>query len=94
MLNNLLAAQLQKALDEKKIKVVYPDGYRAWKQKFDYWYNITHSVSQTLDIIYGPGGSVGDYKGSIYQNSKFKPKETITKSSNAFKYLKSKGPKR
>jgi hypothetical protein len=85
MFNNSLSVQLQNILDKKKVKIIYPDGYKTWKEKFDYWYNITKDVRQTLDIIYGPGGGVTQYKGSLYVNSNLsttamiKPKPVIKK---------------
>jgi hypothetical protein len=69
MFNNQLTNQLKKAIDTGALKPKYPDGYKAWKEKFDYFYNITKDVEQTLNAIYGPGGSVTSYQGSIYRNS-------------------------
>ena len=54
------------------LKVKYPTGYKKWKAKFDYWYNVTKDVNQTLTIIYGPEGSVRNYKGSLYCNANLK----------------------
>lgn len=67
--NTQLQDQLRIAMEEKQIKLKYPAHYKKWKKKFDYWYNITHDLNQTLDIMYGPGGSSSNYKGSIYTNS-------------------------
>jgi hypothetical protein len=72
MFNSSLQDQLKNAVKSGQVKVVYPKGYQKWKKKFDYWMKITGSVSQTLNILYGPNGSVDDYKGSIYNNSNFK----------------------
>lgn len=77
-INNTLAIQLAEALKQKKIQVKYPDGYKAWKQKFDYWYKVTGDLRQTLDIMYGPNGGVDNYKGSLYTNSNFKFKKKHT----------------
>jgi len=79
MFNNDLAKQLQRAITEGKIKPKYFDGYQQWKQKFDYFYEKTHDVTQTLNIMYGPGGSVNDYKGSIYVNSNVVVNKSIVK---------------
>lgn len=76
-INNSLGEQLSKALKQNKIKVKYPEGYKAWKQKFDYWYKVTGDLRQTLDIMYGPNGGVDNYKGSIYTNANFKFKKPI-----------------
>ena len=67
--NTQLHDQLRIAMEEKQIKLKYPAHYKKWKKKFDYWFNLTHDLNQTLDIMYGPGGSADDYKGSIYTNS-------------------------
>ena len=101
--NHQLRDALTKALNDKKIKVTYPKGYKKWKEKFDYFYNITKSVDQTLKIIYGPDGSADNYKGSLYNNSNFNIKgiknrkrnkpgkpNKITKNSSVFNYIRNK----
>ena len=100
MMNDSLKNQLSKAIREKKIKIKYPKDYKKWKEKFDYFYGVTKDVQQTLDIIYGPGGSADNYKGSLYNNSNFnikhiqnKPTKRVNKpakSSSVFNYLKHK----
>jgi hypothetical protein len=72
MFNDSLANQLKNAVNSGQVKVVYPKGYQKWKKKFDYWMKITNNVTQTLNILYGPSGSVDNYKGSLYNNSNFK----------------------
>jgi len=68
--NHTLRDQLKAGLNSGKLKVKYPDGYKRWKEKFDYFYKTTNgNLQQTLDIMYGPGGGVNNYKGSIYRNS-------------------------
>ncbi|TDI97014.1 MAG: hypothetical protein E2O29_01910 [Deltaproteobacteria bacterium] len=67
--NTQLHDQLRIAIEEKLIKLRYPAHYKKWKKKFDYWFNLTKDLNQTLDIMYGPGGSADNYKGSIYRNS-------------------------
>ena len=79
LINTQLADQLLKTIEEGKVKLRYPDGYKAWKKKFDYFYNLTKSVSQTLNIIYGPQGGVTDYRGSIYSNANIPIKEVLKK---------------
>ena len=69
MFNTLLKDQLTNAINNGKLTPKHFDGYTAWKDKFDYFYNITHDVKKTLDIIYGPNGGVNNYKGSLYRNS-------------------------
>lgn len=71
-INNSLRDQLRAALKTGKVKVKYPEGYKQWKQKFDYFYGVTKDVNHTLDAIYGPNGSVDNYKGSVVANSDFK----------------------
>ena len=68
MFNPTLAEQLEIL----KPYVKHPKGYKKWKAKFDYWFKITKDVQQTLDIMYGPGGGVNHYKGSICCNAKIK----------------------
>ena len=69
MINTQLKDQLEIAISSGKFKPVYFNGYKIWKEKFDYFFNITKDVNQTLDILYGPNGGIDDYKGSIYRNS-------------------------
>ena len=78
-LNTQLSDQLRKLVAAGEVKIKYPDGYHAWKQKFDYFYNITKDVNQTLNIIYGPEGGVKDYKGSIYHNANVVINKTVAK---------------
>ena len=75
MFNSELSDQLKDLKDTGILKVKYPPGYQKWKAKFDYWFNITKDVQQTLDIIYGPGGGVNNYKGSLYRNANLKMNE-------------------
>ena len=77
MANLTFKEQLKVLKDGGKLKLRYPDGYKSWKKKFDYWYRTTNKdLNQTLDIMYGPGGGVNNYKGSLYKNSNFRvPKE-------------------
>lgn len=70
-INTDLRDQLKNAIRDKKIIIKYPAHYKKWKKKFDYWFNITHDVKQTLEILYGPDGSADNYKGSIYTNANF-----------------------
>ena len=70
--NTELQDQFKVLKDVGLLKVKYPAGYKKWKAKFDYWYNITKDVNQTLDIIYGPGGGVKNYRGSLYRNANIK----------------------
>ena len=70
--NTQLADQFKDLKEAGLLKVKYPAGYKKWKTKFDYWFNITKDVQQTLDIIYGPGGGVHSYRGSLYRNSNLK----------------------
>jgi hypothetical protein len=72
MLNTQLQDQLRKAIKDGKINPKYPDGYRDWKAKFDYWFNITHDVLETLRVIHGEQGD-----GSIYKNSNLDIKAAI-----------------
>ncbi len=73
MNNTELRDQLGKLLKDGKLKMKYPDGYKKWKKKFDYIYKVTNGdLNQTFDIMYGPGGGVKDYKGSLYRNTEFK----------------------
>ena len=81
MFNNSLAKQLQDAINKGKIKPKYFDGYKQWKEKFDYWFEITKDVNQTLNIFYGPNGGVKKYAGSLYVNSSLNVKEA-SKTSN------------
>lgn len=106
MFNDSLAKQLQSAVSKGQIKPKYFDGYKQWKDKFDYFYNITKDVNQTLNIMYGPNGGVNSYQGSLYVNSSLKVKEaamqskpikktyknykTIQKPSGALKFIKPK----
>jgi hypothetical protein len=69
MFNTQLQDQLTGAISKGKLNPKHFDGYVAWKTKFDYFYNITHDLEKTLDILYGPKGGVNDYKGSLYRNS-------------------------
>jgi hypothetical protein len=69
MFNTLLQDQLSNAINTGKLKPKHFDGYTAWKKKFDHFYEITHDVKQTLDILYGPNGGVNNYRGSLYRNS-------------------------
>lgn len=69
MFNTGLQDQLKDLKEAGLLKVKYPAGYQKWKTKFDYWFDITKDVQQTLDIIYGHGGSVTNYRGSLYRNS-------------------------
>ena len=97
ILNNpALHDALKKALSEGKIKPKYFDGYKGWKSKFNYWQKKTKNVDQTLDVMYGKGGGVKNYKGSITANSNFNhkpiaPKQVNKKHSNAFKFIKIQG---
>lgn len=104
MINTQLKDQLEAAMKQKKLEVRYPDGYKQWKEKFDYFFNVTKSVRSTLDSIYGPGGGVDNYQGSIYCNSNLninkvvkaevKKAHTITKnSSKSFRFIKLKNGK-
>ena len=73
MTNPALRDQLGKLLRNGKLKVKHPDGWKKWKQKFDYIYKLTKGdLNQTFDIMYGPGGGVKNYKGSLYRNTGFK----------------------
>ena len=69
MFNTQFAEQLDILKKYSTSKIKYPKGYKQWKAKFDYWFNITKDVQQTLDIIYGHGGSVNNYRGSLYRNT-------------------------
>lgn len=103
--NTQLQEQLKKGIAEGKLKINYPDGYKVWKEKFDYWYSKTQDVHQVLNIMYGPGGGVNDYKGSIYTNSNLEINKIIlsrknkkfnkqpVKNSNVFNFLKLKETK-
>ena len=71
-MNTQLADQFKDLKEAGLLKVKYPAGYKKWKAKFDYWFNITKDVNQTLDIIYGPGGGVKNYRGSLYRNANLK----------------------
>lgn len=102
--NTQLRDQLKIAMEKKQIKLKYPAHYKKWKKKFDYWFNLTHDLNQTLDIMYGPGGSADNYRGSIYTNSNLdiraieKPKKKkfikkhnksiVTAPSSAFAHLR------
>jgi hypothetical protein len=79
MFNNELAKQLKSAVESGKLKPKYFDGYQQWKQKFDYFFNKTNNVHETLNVMYGPGGGVGDYKGSIYHNSNIVVNKDVVK---------------
>jgi len=70
--NTQLADQLKELTEAGILKVKYPTGYKKWKAKFDYWFGITNDLSQTFDIIYGPGGGVKNYRGSLYRNANIK----------------------
>ena len=70
--NTELQDQFKVLKDVGLLKVKYPTGYKKWKAKFDYWFGITKDVQQTLDIIYGPGGGVKNYRGSLYRNANIK----------------------
>ncbi len=73
MNNPALKDALQKSIKDGKLTVKYPDGYKKWKKKFDYWYKTTKGdLNQTLDIMYGAGGGVNNDRGSIYKNTGFK----------------------
>lgn len=99
-MNNSLKEQLKKAIEDNKLKVKYPKGYKEWKTKFNYFYGITKSVEQALKIMYGPDGSADNYKGSLYNNSNFNVKHILKKksskptkppkSSSVFDYLRNK----
>src|SRR5258706_8510449 len=89
MINTQLRDQLQTALKAKQIEVKYPDGYKQWKEKFDYFFGITKDVKQTLDCLYGPNGGVDNYKGSIYVNSNLNVAE-IAKTKQHYKKPKHK----
>lgn len=67
--NTELGDQLKDLSKVGLLKLKYPSGYKKWKAKFEYFYAITNDVGQTLDCIYGSGGSVKHSKGSIYRNS-------------------------
>jgi len=71
-MNTQLKDQLNDLKEAGLLKVKYPAGYKKWKAKFDYWFSITKDIGQTLDCIYGHGGSVKYSKGSIYRNSNLK----------------------
>jgi len=99
MINTQLKDQLEAAMKQKKIEVKYPDGYKQWKEKFDYFFGVTKSVRSTLDSIYGPGGGVDNYQGSIYRNSNLDIKKVVKTeikkvqhkpqhSSKSFKFIK------
>ena len=81
MNNPILRDKLREALKNNKHKIKYPDGYKKWKEKFDYWFKTTKGdLKQTLDIMYGPGGGVNNYRGSLYKNTDFKiPKKNKKK---------------
>lgn len=72
MFNSNLSDQLNELKSEGLLKVKYPVGYKKWKEKFDYWFSITKDVQQTFDIMYGPGGGVKSYRGSLYRNANIK----------------------
>jgi hypothetical protein len=80
MFNTELQDQLKDLKEAGMLKVKYPAGYKKWKAKFDYWFNITKDVNAALNCIYGPGASgVNNYKGSIYRNSGINPNGTSKK---------------
>jgi len=97
--NTQLKDALAEAIAKKQLKLAHPKGYEEWKKKFDYFYGITNSVEQTLNIIYGTDGGSKDYKGSLYNNSNFDVKnlpkkkahkhtEQNNKPSNVFDYIR------
>jgi hypothetical protein len=77
-INTQLADQLRNVVKTDKDVIKYFKGYKKWKAKFEYWFNITKDVGQTLDIIYGRGGSPKHSTGSLYHNSNLDLK-SITK---------------
>ena len=79
MFNSALQDQLNQLKAQGQLKVKYPAGYQKWKKKFDYWYSITKDVHQTLEIIYGHGGTADHSTGSIYRNSTLKASDMVVK---------------
>lgn len=71
-MNSQLKDQLNALKRAGLLKVKYPKGYKKWKATFEYWFSITKDVQRALEIMYGPGGSTSNYKGSIYCNTYFK----------------------
>ena len=70
--NTELQDQFKVLKDAGVLKVRYPAGYKKWKAKFDYWFNITKDLQQTFNIMYGHQGGVNHYRGSLYCNSGLK----------------------
>ena len=84
--NTSLRDQFKDLKEAGLLKVKYPAGYKKWKAKFDYWFNITKDLQQTFNIMYGHQGGVNNYRGSLYCNSGFKVPMPQHKKSNAKKH--------